>query len=128
MLGLVGGALLGDRVEGGGNTQVQNVPQCATQTSYENRIVAYNVVYEYAGRQYTVQMPNDPGPSIALQVTPVGAVGAQPQSYEVPQQVVYPPTTVVQAAPAVVYPYVPPVSLSLGLGWGWGYGGHGHWR
>jgi hypothetical protein len=31
---------------------------------------AFNVVYEYAGKQYTVQMPNDPGPYVTLQITP----------------------------------------------------------
>ncbi|MDO9360345.1 MAG: hypothetical protein Q7T70_15310, partial [Polaromonas sp.] len=39
----------------------------------------YNVVYEYADRQYTIQMPNDPGPYVRLQVTPVGAM-PQPQA------------------------------------------------
>lgn len=29
-------------------------PQCSTQTIYENRTVGYSVVYEYAGKQYTV--------------------------------------------------------------------------
>ena len=45
MLGLVGGALLGDRIEGAPAAQVQNVQSCSTQTFYENRTVSYNVVY-----------------------------------------------------------------------------------
>jgi len=73
MLGLVGGAVLGDRIEGPGATQLQNVQRCSTQTIYENRTVAYNVVYEYAGKQYTVQMPQNPGPTIQLQVSPMGS-------------------------------------------------------
>jgi len=73
MIGLMGGAILGDRIEGGSAPQAQNVQRCSTQTFYENRPVAYNVVYEYAGKQYSVQLPQDPGPTIALQVTPVGA-------------------------------------------------------
>lgn len=72
VLGTVGGAVVGNNMEGGGQ-HVQNMPQCTTQTSYENRTVAWNVTYEYAGRQYTVQMPHDPGPTIRLQVTPVGS-------------------------------------------------------
>lgn len=72
ILGLVGGALLGDRIEGSPGAQVQNVQQCSTQTFYENRTVAYNVTYEYAGKQYSVQMPQDPGPYVRLQITPVG--------------------------------------------------------
>ena len=75
-VGLVGGAAFGDRIEGGGTT-VQNMQQCSTQTFYENRTVAYNVTYEFNGRQYTVQMPNDPGPTIRLQVTPVGSTVAR---------------------------------------------------
>lgn len=79
MIGLVGGAIVGDRVEGGGRQEVQNVQQCGTQTSYENRPSHYNVVYEYQGTQYTTQMQNDPGLYVRLQVTPVGGVNPSPQ-------------------------------------------------
>lgn len=72
VLGLVGGAMIGDRIEGSSPNQVQNVQRCATQNFYENRTVAYSVVYEYAGKQYSTQMLNDPGDSIQLQITPVG--------------------------------------------------------
>lgn len=72
VLGTVGGAIVGNNMEGGGQ-YVQNVPQCSTQTSYENRTVAWNVTYEYAGRQYSVQMPYDPGPTIRLQVSPMSS-------------------------------------------------------
>ena len=81
VIGLVGGAVLGNRIEGSG-AQVQNFQQCSTQTFYENRAVAYNVTYEYAGRQYTVQMPNDPGPTVRLQVTPIGASSSDPVQYD----------------------------------------------
>lgn len=77
VVGLVGGAILGDKVEGAGQPQAQNIQSCITQTFYENRTVGYNVVYEYAGKQYSVQMPNDPGPSVELQITPVSAVPSQ---------------------------------------------------
>jgi uncharacterized protein YcfJ len=77
MLGVFGGAILGDKIEGGGNPEMRNVQSCSTQTMYENRTIAYNVVYEFAGKQYTVQMPQDPGPTVRLQVTPVAA----PPSY-----------------------------------------------
>lgn len=73
LAGVMGGAILGNNIEGG-HTSVQNVQQCSTQTFYENRTVGYNVVYEYQGKQYAVQMPNDPGPAVQLQVTPVGAM------------------------------------------------------
>jgi uncharacterized protein YcfJ len=86
LLGLLGGAILGDRIEGGGQTQTQNVQNCTTQTFYENRTTAYNVVYEFNGKQYSVQMPQDPGPTIRLQITPVAAsVPAQPVQPYAPQ-------------------------------------------
>jgi uncharacterized protein YcfJ len=68
MAGVVGGAVLGNQVEG----QNASTPTttCTTQTVYENRLIGYNVVYEYAGKQYNVQLPQDPGLTIPLQVTP----------------------------------------------------------
>ena len=86
LLGILGGAMLGDRIEGGGQTQTQNVQNCSTQTFYENRTTAYNVVYEFNGKQYSVQMPQDPGPTIRLQITPVAAsIPAQPVLQYAPQ-------------------------------------------
>ena len=70
MIGLVGGAVVGNNIEGS-NTQVQNVTQCTTQTYYENRPSHYNVVYEYQDTQYTTQMANDPG-LYAFRYTQVG--------------------------------------------------------
>lgn len=79
-VGALGGALVGNSVESQG-AHVQNVAQCTTQTSYENRTVAWNVTYEYGGRQHTVQMPYDPGPTIRLNVTPVGGASDYRQPY-----------------------------------------------
>lgn len=77
MAGIFGGAILGDSIEGPGTPEVKNIQNCSTQTIYENRTMAYNVVYEFAGKQYSVQMPQDPGPTVRLQITPV----APPPSY-----------------------------------------------
>ena len=112
LIGLVGGAMLGDRIEGGGQTQSQNVQSCTTQTFYENRTTAYNVVYEFNGRQYSVQMPQDPGPTVRLQVTPVGSAAPAPQaSYtlEVPAEPapVYAQPPVVYSQPPVIYTQPP---------------------
>jgi len=71
MLGLFGGAILGDKIEGPSTPEVRNVQNCSQQMFYENRTMAYNVVYEFAGKQYTVQMPQDPGPTVRLQITPM---------------------------------------------------------
>lgn len=158
MLGLFGGAILGDNIEGPGRQQVQNVQQCGTQTYYENRPSYYNVVYEYQGTQYSTQMASDPGQFVRLQVTPVGGLSAPPQPafqgqpYQQQPQTYFQPAPVEQMQvqqPVYVQPgYVQPVSsyyqqpyyapavvaptgLSLNLGYSRGYGGgYGghHWR
>ena len=117
VLGIFGGAILGDRIEGGGQTQYQTVQNCTSQTFYENRTTSYNVVYEYAGKQYSVQMPNDPGPYVRLQITPLGATqyqqspqfqGTQPPQ---PQAALPGNTTYVQqdSVPQVLANAAPPV-------------------
>jgi uncharacterized protein YcfJ len=143
-LGAVGGAVVGDRVEGGGYPQVQNMQQCSTQTYLENRTVGYTVTYEYAGRQYSVQMPNDPGPTVRLQVTPMSGGYAQTDGYATadaqPAVVAAPVPAVVYGAAPVVYPayygnpyygpspYYSPIGISLGFGFISGGHGHGHHR
>ena len=120
VIGIVGGAMVGDRIEGPNGTLVQNQTHCSTQNVYENRLVGYSVVYEYAGKQYTVQLPQDPGPTIPLQVTPIGQglrseapSSAAPHGYttltNVAPQVVY--------VPAPVYVSRPPVYSHIDLGW-----------
>ena len=71
MLGLFGGAILGEKVEGAPAPEVRNIQNCTNQVFYENRTAGYHVVYEFAGKQYTVQMPSDPGPTVRLQITPM---------------------------------------------------------
>lgn len=72
LLGVVLGALWGDRIEGQPAAQVQQVRHCTLQSVVHPQVVGYDVRYEYAGRQYRVQLPQDPGPTLAVQVTPVG--------------------------------------------------------
>jgi uncharacterized protein YcfJ len=98
MLGIVGGAVLGDRIEGAPASHIENVQHCSTQNFYENRTVGYNVTYLFGGRRYSVQMPNDPGPTIRVQVSPTGSQ-VQPD---------YPVEEVV-AAPT--YPYQQPTII-----------------
>lgn len=97
VVGVLGGAMLGNSIEGSSAPQVQNVQNCSTQTRYENRTVAYNVQYEYAGRQYSVQMPNDPGPYLPVQVSPIINGQVSTGAYSAP-------------APQGVYPAVAPVT------------------
>jgi hypothetical protein len=146
--------VVGNNLEGGG-TSLQNAVACTTQTYYENRTVGYNVTYEFEGRQYTVQTANDPGPSIRLQVSPMGAAAPQgsyplagnegyapsqaPQgivsvpgvvassSVVVPSTVVYPAAyPTYYPAPYYAAPYYPPIGISLGFGFGGGWGGGHH--
>ncbi|CAA9421644.1 MAG: FIG01200701: possible membrane protein [uncultured Ramlibacter sp.] len=141
VLGVLGGAVLGDRIESPGHSY-QNVQQCSTQTYYENRAVSYNVVYEFAGKQYSVQLPHDPGPTVQLQITPMTSVPQQQQpsgpAYSAPVQpapmVIAPaPVQTVSVIPNTVYApvyypryYYPPVTLHLGYSRGWHHHGHGH--
>jgi uncharacterized protein YcfJ len=137
VIGALGGSVVGDRIEGSAEPELRSVRQCSTQTAYENRAVAYNVVYEFAGKQYSAQMQNDPGPTLALQIGPVGAINSeqQRQTYAADIPVYEAPAPVVVSQPVypVYYPrpyYYPPVSLNFGWGyWGGGYRGHDrHWR
>ena len=136
MLGLVGGAILGDRIEGAPAAQVQNVQSCSTQTFYENRTVSYNVVYEFNGKQYTVSMPQDPGPFVKLQVTPISAATTVPaptatyvQPAVIAQEVIVVerPTYVMTQRNHYARPSHPPVGVNLH----WGYpleNSPRHWR
>jgi hypothetical protein len=110
MAGVIGGAVIGDRAETQNNTTLPSTT-CTTQTVYENRLVGYNVVYEYAGKEYSVQVPQDPGPTIPLQVTPVG----QGLRSEVPVLSALPPQVVY--VPAPVYPIRAPVYSHIDLSW-----------
>jgi len=140
VIGAIGGAVLGDRIESAPDPELRTVRQCSTQTVYENRAVAYNVVYEYAGKQYSTQMPHDPGPTLALQIGPAGArdyvdepevASAPPAPTYVQPAPVYVQPPVVVSQPYPVYytrPYYPPISLELGFGYWGGFRGHRHWR
>ena len=46
---------------------------CRSVTNFEKRTIGYSVVYEYAGKQYTAQLPEDPGASVSLQISPADA-------------------------------------------------------
>ena len=105
-IGVLGGAVVGNQIEGNGQPQYQNVQLCTTETYYENRTVGYDVVYEYAGRQYTTRTQNDPGRWIPVSVQPAatsyssqpGVVTSTYPAQPVYQQPTYvsPPVTVIE--------------------------------
>lgn len=137
-LGVLGGAVLGNEAEGRQPTQVQTVQNCTTQTFYQNQAAYYDVVYEYAGRRYQVQMASDPGPTVPVQVTPIGNMPPAQAPVRAPGRIIssttyeqpyVQPATVYQAAPvyqtapvyqaAPVYSppsYVAPLAIGVGVG------------
>ena len=68
--GLVGGAMLGNQLEGNGDVRYETVRRCSTQNFYRSQTAGYDVIYEYAGRQYTTRTATYPGDWIALSVQP----------------------------------------------------------
>jgi len=120
VIGIMGGAMVGDRIEGPSGGFAQNTTQCSTQNVYENRLVGYNVVYEYAGKQYTVQLPQDPGPTLPLQITPAAqGLRSDLNTPAVPwdQNTVTPVAPQVVYVPAPVYANRPPVFSHIDLSW-----------
>jgi len=100
-VGALGGGLVGNQIE------AQNYPtqSCHTQNTIENRTVAQNVLYEYAGQRYTVQMPAEGtfrvGSQIALHVEAPAIQPVQTVTYTQPTYVRPQPSYI--AAPTVYY-------------------------
>jgi uncharacterized protein YcfJ len=89
-VGAVAGAAIGDRTEAAMNpAQMGMVRNCATVTGYQNRVVGYDVVYDYNGRRYSTRTAQNPGRYIPVDVTVTPSGG--------PVRTVYTP------APAPVY-------------------------
>lgn len=146
-VGIIGGALLGNTVEGNAHPAQQNVQRCTTETRYENRTLGYDVVYEYAGRRYTTRTQTDPGPTIPVMVQPVINTPPPPANYPAPTQPApsyYPPASDPQGTymPAPLsyyqpyyqpsypswtpwYPAMPAISLQLGYA---NIRSGGHWH
>ena len=114
----MGGAMVGERIETPNQGPLQNQTTCATQTVYENRLVGYNVVYEYAGKQYNVQLPQDPGPTILLQISPASQSLRSEAPLPVPSAPIGTtgPNLVYMTAP--IYRVHPNVYTQIDLNWG----------
>lgn len=135
-LGVVAGSVVGDQVEAA-NTPLAEVPvrRCQTVSSYETRVVGYDVMYEYAGQRYSTRMARDPGTQLAVNVQPAdsgglpapadaGRDGTPVPATPAPQTVYYAP------APQTVYYAPAPVYVTPAISFGFGYyGGYrAHWR
>lgn len=130
-IGVMGGAILGDRLEGQ-NSTVQNIQTCHAQPVQTNKLAYYDVKYEYAGKHYSVQLPNDPGPYLNISITPQVASPPNLAAPQTAQTVQVMPQAVSVATPVYVapayYPYGYPYSygpspFSVHLGFGY-YGGY----
>lgn len=125
-LGAVAGSLIGDQVEANANPAYElPVRRCQVVNSYENRVVGYDVVYDYAGQRYSTRMARDPGAQLAVSVQPADAAGA---SLPVPAYAEPVPETVApayQPVPRTVYyaPVPPVVYVAPAIGFGLGYYG-----
>ena len=98
-LGVVAGSAVGNNVEAAnGGTATVPVRSCRTVGAYENRVVGYDVVYDYNGQRYTTRLPRDPGSRLAIDVRPAAA----------PLDRAGPPATY-GAVPPATYGAVPPV-------------------
>jgi uncharacterized protein YcfJ len=125
-LGLVAGAAVGDNIEAANNPPVATtVRRCNTVTRYENRVIGFDVAYDYNGQRYLTRTAQPPGERIALNVTvtPADAVPmAAPQAAAATQPV----TTVVEGpAPVYVYPNAYPNPYPYPANYGYVYGGPG---
>ena len=147
-LGAVAGSAIGNQAEAA-NYPPTAVPgrECRTVNAYENRVVGYDVVYEYNGQRYTTRMANDPGRRIAIDVRPAGApldrvgppasgqpvppayVEAPPAYVEAPAYSYYGPAPYYEAAP-VYYgaPLLVGPAIGIGIAAGWGWHHHRHWH
>lgn len=141
-VGVVAGSAIGNNVEANANPPTTVSSQrCRTVSGYQNRVVGYDVVYEYNGQRYTTRLPNDPGQRLAIDIRPAAApldrVGppatynAVPPAYaDAPTYTESPPAYVESGpayyAPAPVYyggpayygtpNYIAPV-IGLGIGY-----------
>jgi uncharacterized protein YcfJ len=142
-LGIVAGSALGNQAEVNGNPATAvPVRNCRTVSQYENRVVGYDVVYEYNGQRYTTRTASDPGPRLAIDVRPSGDApldrAGPPATYSdaPPPAYGYGGPAYVQAAPVYYAPapyYYAPApyywgpAIGIGIGFRGGYGwNHGH--
>lgn len=69
--GVMGGAVLGHEAAKGQTRDTYEEHRiCSTDNSSISQTTVYNVVYEYGGKPYSVQLPYSPGATIEIEVTP----------------------------------------------------------
>ena len=66
--GTLGGAAVGNEVARR-NSDPRAVERCRTVTDQSDRVVAYDVVYRFQGREFSTRLPYDPGPDLRVDVS-----------------------------------------------------------
>lgn len=73
VVGALAGGLIGNVIESShAQPSYETVRKCTNETVYENRTVAYDVTYEYAGRRYSTRLDHNPGAWMPVDVQPQG--------------------------------------------------------
>ncbi len=120
-LGLVAGSVIGNNVEAANTPPVPTtLRSCRTVTGYENRLVGYDVVYDYNGMRYAARLAQAPGPTLALNVGVSMATGA---TVVTPEGAI--PATAAMAAAAPVAVPAQTVVYTRAPAYGYGYYGYG---
>ena len=66
--GTLGGAAVGNEVARR-NSDPRAVERCRTVADQSDRVVGYDVVYRFQGREFNARLPYDPGPDLRVNVT-----------------------------------------------------------
>lgn len=66
--GALGGAAVGNEVARR-NSDPRVVEHCRTVADQSDRVVGYDVVYRFQGREFNARLPYDPGPDLRVNVT-----------------------------------------------------------
>jgi uncharacterized protein YcfJ len=108
-IGAVAGSAIGNNVEASANPPVaMPTRNCRTVNGVENRVVGYDIVYEYNGQRYSTRLPEDPGPSLAVEVRPADNAPPDhvgpPATYGAALPASTAPAPVYSAVPAAYYP------------------------
>jgi hypothetical protein len=76
------------RMEGTGySSAASELPPCDRSADGRERVVGYDVNYQYMGREFHIRMPYDPGEQMAVNVIVVPPAPERPRSgYRIPQQ------------------------------------------
>lgn len=76
--GAIAGAVIGDQIQESGRAarsgavyaeHGREVQRCRVVDHWDNRLIGYRVVYQYAGRSYSALLPQDPGRRIPVSVS-----------------------------------------------------------